>query len=94
MDDILEVIYMLPESVVQPVKLQMSYGEADDLNIAFYNYSTNQYDPVFEKSDELSNETLKNYIANGMLRVRIEKVDKNLYNSTHLPVFSVTGRDQ
>lgn len=94
MDDILEVIYILPESIGWPEKLQMFCDEADALNIAFYNYGTNQYDPVFENAVELNKETLKNYIADGALRVRIEKVDKNLYNSTRLPVFSVTGRDR
>ncbi len=61
----------------------------------FYNWTTENWDPVFEEdSSEMASGQLQPYIFNGKLRIMVEKTEKDTYESSALPVFSMTGREE
>lgn len=73
--------------------VDLNAGKDEDIIYYLYNWEDAKYEQIFvEGSRVMDTNALDGYIQNNIMRVRLEKVNKNNYNSVMLPVLSLSGR--
>lgn len=87
-----ELEYSLEKDMILD-EISVSYpsGTANKINVFFYNYDTDVYDPVFESSD--AETEIEHYLSSdNVVRVKLVKQSNYQYDGFQIPVFSAKGR--
>lgn len=85
----------IPSEMGTVTHLKLVDPGTEELLYYLYNWESDTYDEVWLNGDnDLNTSQMEPYIRNGCLRICVERVVKDTYSWTALPVISITGREK